>query len=58
MMSSDQKAIIALINRGRALSTELNDMRRANRELERQLDEAQARIAELEARPAARAAAA
>ena len=58
MMSSDQKAVIALINRSRALATELNDARHANRDLERRLEEAEARIAELEAPPAARATAA
>lgn len=47
-MSSDQKAIIALINRSTALLGQLNDQRRVNRELERSLAQARGRIAELE----------
>jgi hypothetical protein len=50
-MSSDQKAIIALINRSTALLAQLNDQRRANRALERRLAQAEARIAELERAP-------
>ena len=48
-MSSDQKAVIALINRSTLLIRELNDQRRANRELETRLAESQARVVTLEA---------
>src|SRR5215210_7602043 len=47
-MSSSQQAVIALINRSTVLLGELNRTRRANRELEQRLDQALARIAELE----------
>jgi hypothetical protein len=44
----DQQAVIALINRSTVLLGELNRVRRSNRELEQRLDEAIARIDELE----------
>jgi hypothetical protein len=53
VMSSDQKAIIALINRGTQLLNELHEQKRANRDLEQRLARAQARIEELEAGAAA-----
>jgi hypothetical protein len=52
MMSSDQKAIIALINRGTQLLNDLHEQRRLNRDLEQRLARAQARIEELEAEAA------
>jgi hypothetical protein len=48
-MSSDQKAVITLINRSALLTRELNDARRANRDLERRLAESQDRVVTLEA---------
>ena len=49
-MSSDQKAVIALINRSMLLIRELNETRRVNRDLERRLGESQDRVMELEAK--------
>ena len=49
-MSSDQKAVITLINRSMLVLQELNEMRRLNRDLERRLAESQDRVAELEIR--------
>jgi hypothetical protein len=49
-MSSDQKAVIALINRSMSLIRELNETRRINRDLERRLAESQDRVVELEAK--------
>jgi predicted RNase H-like nuclease (RuvC/YqgF family) len=49
-MSSDQKAVIALINRSMLLIRELNETRRVNRDLERRLSESQDRVMELEAK--------
>ena len=57
-MSSDQKAVIALINRSMLLIRELNETRRANRDLERRLGESQDRVMALEAQLAAAAPAA
>ncbi len=50
-MSSSQQAVIALINRSTLLLAELNQTRRTNRDLERRLDQALARIADFEAGP-------
>ena len=50
-MNSSQQAVIALINRSTMLLAELNQTRRTNRDLERRLDQALARIAELEGGP-------
>ena len=47
-MSSEQKAIIALINRSMMLIQDLNEQKRLARELEESLAEAHVRIAELE----------
>jgi hypothetical protein len=55
-MSSDQKAVISLINRSMALTRELNDTRRAKRALERRLAESEDRVVELESRLAGDAA--
>lgn len=48
-MSSDQKAVIALINRSMLLIRELNETRRMNRALEQRLSESQDRVIALEA---------
>ena len=48
-MSSDQKAVIALINRSMLLIRELNDTRREKRALEGRLAESQERVMILEA---------
>ena len=47
-MSSEQKAIIALINRSMMLIQDLNEQKKVSRELEARLAEAHVRIAELE----------
>jgi hypothetical protein len=48
-MSSDQKAVITLINRSMLVIRELNETRRLNRDLERRLAESQDRVVALEA---------
>jgi hypothetical protein len=47
-MSSDQKAVIALINRSMLLTRELHETRRLNRDLEKRLAESQDRVVALE----------
>ena len=49
-MSSDQKAVITLINRSMLLTRELNETRRLNRDLEQRLAESQDRVVALESR--------
>jgi hypothetical protein len=53
-MSSDQKAVIALINRSMLLIRELNSQRRENRALEARLAESQHRVVALETQLGAR----
>jgi hypothetical protein len=48
-MSSDQKAVIALINRSMLLIQELNETRREKRALEGRLAESEERVTVLEA---------